>query len=120
MLVSNLSYSQYPILKKLGSDSVVIITLKQANQVNKYYLDKENEVAVLKDSIFMQNLLSDAQYRYSLFLESEYKKKSTESSSELVKYYEEREKMWESKVRKHARTNVYIFIATTLLLFVKF
>lgn len=120
MLVSNLSYSQYPILKKLGSDSVVIMTLKQANQVNKYYLDKEKETALLKDSLYMQNLLSETQYRYSLYLESEFKKKSIENNSELTKYYEEREKMWESKVRKHARTNVYIFIATTLLLFVKF
>lgn len=92
------------------------MTLKQANQVNKYYLDKEKETALLKDSIDMQNLLSDAQYRYSIFLESEFNKKFIEANKE----FEQREKMLEYKLRKHARTNVYIFIATTLLLFVKF
>ncbi len=119
-MVSNLSYSQYPILKKLGSDSVVIMTLKQANQVNKYYLNKEQEVALLKDSIFMQNLLSETQYRYSLYLESEFKKKSIENSSELTKYYEEREKEFKYEISKKTRTNIYLFIAMTFIFLAKF
>ncbi len=96
------------------------MTLKQANQVNKYYLDKEQEVALLKDSIFMQNLLSDAQYRYSLFLESEFKKKSTDSSSELTKYYEKREKEFKYEISKKTRTNIYLFIAMTFIFLAKF
>lgn len=119
-MVSNLSYSQYPILKKLGSDSVVIMTLKQANQVNKYYLDKEQEIALLKDSIFMQNLLSDAQIRYSTYLESEFNKKSIETNSELIKYYEKREKTFKYEISKKTRTNIYLFIAMTFIFLAKF
>ena len=54
MSVSSLSYSQYPILKKLGDDSVVIMTLKQANKVNDYYKDKEFKITNLKDSLAKQ------------------------------------------------------------------
>lgn len=96
------------------------MTLKQANQVNKYYLDKEQEVALLKDSLFMQNLLSDAQSRYSIYLESEFKKKSTDSSSELAKYYEKREKEFKYEISKKTRTNIYLFIAMTFIFLAKF
>jgi hypothetical protein len=42
--MSNLSYSQYPVVKKIGSDSVVLITLKQGNEINKQF-------SILSDSI---------------------------------------------------------------------
>lgn len=44
MLISNLSYSQYPQVKKIGNDSIVLITLKQGNDINKQF-------TVLNDSI---------------------------------------------------------------------
>jgi hypothetical protein len=43
-MISNLSYSQYPQVKKIGNDSVVLITLKQGNDINKQF-------TVLNDSI---------------------------------------------------------------------
>lgn len=42
--MSNLTYSQYPQVKKIGNDSVVLITLKQGNDINKQF-------TVLNDSI---------------------------------------------------------------------
>jgi hypothetical protein len=42
--MSNLTYSQYPQVKKIGNDSIVLITLKQGNDINKQF-------TVLNDSI---------------------------------------------------------------------
>jgi len=44
MLVSLLSYSQYPTVKTIGKDTVVIMTVKQGEDINKTF-------SVLKDSI---------------------------------------------------------------------
>ena len=44
ILVSNSTYSQYPQVKKIGSDSVVLITLKQGNDINRQF-------TILNDSI---------------------------------------------------------------------
>lgn len=44
MLVSLLSYSQYPAVKTIGKDTVVIMTVKQGEDINKTF-------SVLKDSI---------------------------------------------------------------------
>lgn len=37
MLVSLFGYSQYPTVKKIGNDSVVIMTLKQGQEINKKF-----------------------------------------------------------------------------------
>jgi len=44
MLVSLFSYSQYPTVKTIGNDSVVIMTLKQGQEIN-------NKFSFLSDSI---------------------------------------------------------------------
>lgn len=44
MLVSLLSYSQYPTVKTIGKDTVVIMTIKQGEDINKTF-------SVLNDSI---------------------------------------------------------------------
>jgi len=119
MLVSNLSYSQYPILKKLGSDSVVIITLKQANQVNDYYKDRENKITKLEDSLLRQKSFSELQLGYANYIQSEFYKNSQQGNESLKNYYEEREKMWEYKVHRQTRTNIYIFVAMTFLFLLK-
>lgn len=38
ILLSVSSYSQYPIIKKIKDDSVVIMTVKQGNEINALYL----------------------------------------------------------------------------------
>ena len=48
MLVSLLSYSQYPTVKTIGKDTVVIMTVKQGEDINKTF-------SVLKDSINILN-----------------------------------------------------------------
>ena len=49
MLVSILSYSQYPSVKVIDKDTVVIITKKQGENINKTF-------SILKDSINRLNI----------------------------------------------------------------
>lgn len=44
ILVKNLSYSQYPIIKKIGNDSLVLMTIKQGEDINKKFL--QNRILV--------------------------------------------------------------------------
>ena len=37
IMVSHLSWSQYPLIKKLGKDEVVIMTVKQGEDINKKF-----------------------------------------------------------------------------------
>lgn len=119
MLVSNLSYSQYPILKKLGSDSVVIMTLKQANQVNSYYVDRETKISQLKDSVAKQKSFAELQSAYAEYMQNENKKNSFKSNEELIKYYEEREELWKYRVHRQAKTNMFIFLGMIFLFLFK-
>jgi len=48
MLVSLLSYSQYPVVKTIGNEKVVIMTVKQGEDINKQF-------SILKDSLSTTN-----------------------------------------------------------------
>lgn len=50
MLVSLLSYSQYPTVKKINNDSVVIMTLKQGEDINKRFLFLNDSIKKLNDN----------------------------------------------------------------------
>jgi hypothetical protein len=117
--VSNSSYSQYPILKKLGGDSVVIITLEQANKINDSYKNKEFKIFSLRDSLSKQKTRIDLESTYSKYIQSEFIKNASLNSESNIQYYEERERMWEDKVKKQVRTNVYIFISMMFLFLLK-
>ena len=54
-LVSNLSYCQYPIVKKLGNDSVVIMTLKQATTINSTFQSNQNTIDSLKTHVYIKD-----------------------------------------------------------------
>jgi hypothetical protein len=49
MWVPNLIYSQYPIAKKIGEDSVVIMTLKQGNDINNTFTKLKDSISTLKN-----------------------------------------------------------------------
>lgn len=44
MLGSLLSYSQYPTVKTIGKDTVVIMTLKQGEDINKRFTSLEDSI----------------------------------------------------------------------------
>ena len=119
MLVSSSSYSQYPILKKLNGDSVVIIKLEQANKINDYYRDKESKILILKDSLSEQKSILNLESTYSKYIQSEFIKNTILNSELDAQYHKERDKMWEDKVKKQVRTNVYIFVSMMILFLLK-
>lgn len=56
-------YSQsttYPKTKKIGQDSVVIITIKQADQINDAFKLYKDSVLLTRDSIAKQKILLDS------------------------------------------------------------
>jgi hypothetical protein len=53
ILVASSSFAQYPVTKKIGKDTVILMTVKQGEQINKMFDDFEAQVTSLKDSISM-------------------------------------------------------------------
>ena len=63
--VVSLSYAQYPLTKKIGNDTVVIMTIKQGEQINKSFDEYEEKVSKLKDTItILRNNLIDGKKQY--------------------------------------------------------
>lgn len=44
-------YAQYPMIKKIGNDTVVIITLKQGEEINKIYDQNKSQIKKLSDTV---------------------------------------------------------------------
>ena len=53
--MSNLSYCQYPIVKKIGNDSVVVMTLKQATTINDMFQLNQNTIDSLKTHVYIKD-----------------------------------------------------------------
>lgn len=51
ILAVNTSYCQYPIIKKIKEDTVVILTLNQSEQINKLYLNYNDTIGNLKTTL---------------------------------------------------------------------
>jgi hypothetical protein len=57
ILLSVSSYSQYPTTKKIKGDSVVIMTIGQADTINKLYKSYNDTIIAYKDSLSLKNNL---------------------------------------------------------------
>ena len=55
ILVLNISYCQYPIVKKIKNDTVVILTLNQSEQINKLFINYNDTIGKLKKSLNKTN-----------------------------------------------------------------
>ena len=92
ILLVNSSYCQYPIIKKIGNDSVVLITIKQGEDINKKFSEDRQKLSLLKDSIKIEKNKVDS-------LRSKYDSLTNELIPVTKKYdeykhrYEERLKM---------------------------
>ena len=51
ILVANLSFAQYPLTKKIGNDTVVIMTIRQAENINQLFDTNEKEFNKISDSL---------------------------------------------------------------------
>ena len=95
------------------------MTLRQAEQVNDYYRNREQKVKNLYDSIRYQQSMYELDKAYAEYLQKEILKKGSQNNGDLNNYYIQREQMWENRVRKQAMTNMYIFIGMTILFLFK-
>ena len=57
ILLSVSSYSQYPTTKRIKGDSVVIMTVGQADTINKLYKSYNDTIIAYKDSLSLKNNL---------------------------------------------------------------
>jgi len=62
ILVVSSSYSQYPIIKKIGNDSLILMTLKQGDDINKSFIQSQKKLDSLKDSVVAKRFLIDSLY----------------------------------------------------------
>lgn len=60
ILVASSSYSQYPIIKKIGNDSLILMTLKQGEEINKSFIQSQKKLDSLKDSVVAKRFLIDS------------------------------------------------------------
>lgn len=60
ILVVSSSYSQYPIIKKIGKDSLILMTLKQGDDINKSFSEYKKKINLLNDSIANKKFLIDS------------------------------------------------------------
>jgi hypothetical protein len=60
ILLSVSSYSQYPITKKIKGDSVVIMTIGQADTINNLYKSYNDTIIAYKDSLKSKTIKDDS------------------------------------------------------------
>lgn len=108
-MVSNLNYAQYPIVKKIGNDSVILITLKQGNDINKKF--DENKLLMEKMSDTISTLKMGVKEFKSLSDSLSIKNIRTQSVSDSFRYmyeqnkiiYLDREKFWDKNFKREQR-----------------
>lgn len=89
-MVSNSSYCQYPMVKKIGNDSVVLMTLKQGDEIN-------NNFRKLKDSISYLQLKNDS-------LKMDFRSYQIRNGQRLQTIYNE----WAREFNQHNQTKVQL------------
>jgi hypothetical protein len=92
-LIINSIYCQYPIIKKIGNDSVILMTIKQGEQINKSYEISKNRIDSLKklvDSSIKVNdsilIASDSTKNVLTLKANEYRLRYEERLNMPIKY----------------------------------
>lgn len=108
MLVSLLSYSQYPTTKVINGETVVIMTVQQGENINNKFVGLKKDIDSL--NITLTNTKRDLNFseRQLKILQNELKyiNDTIRSKNELIKYYEgqmvrlEKLEYTDKKVRK--------------------
>lgn len=121
MLASLSSYCQYPLVKTIGKDTVVIMTIKQGEDINKQFSALSDSISVSKaQSVALEKQLLDQQILFNSNL-SKLKQslENTEKENALLKTETERLKglIWtEAKVaRRHSFFMIGGIIGFTVL-----
>ena len=89
ILIINSNYCQYPIVKKIGNDSIILMTLKQGEQINKLYEVNKNEIDSLKRLVKVNDsivVLSDSTKKALILKANEYRLRYEERLNIPVQY----------------------------------
>ena len=60
ILASLSSYCQYPVTKIIGKDTVVIMTVKQAEEINRKFLDLRDSISSLDKTVTVSKVEIDS------------------------------------------------------------
>lgn len=116
MLVSLSSYCQYPTVKTINNEQVVIMTLKQAEDINKKFSSLNEDILSLKDSVSKTNknlnltVLEKNKLDSLLKLNSNKLVMTEEEVKRLNKWIQENDKMYWREKRQWAGWMVLSFI----------
>lgn len=116
MLVSLSSYCQYPTVKTINNEQVVIMTLKQAEDINKKFSSLNDDILSLKDSVNKTNrnlnlTVSEKNKLDSLLKLNSNKLVMTEEEvKRLNKWIQENDKMYWREKRQWAGWMVFSFV----------
>jgi hypothetical protein len=78
IVIPALSYCQYPTTKRIKGDSVVIMTIGQADTINKLYKSYNDTIIAYKDSLSFKN---------NLYVTTNSKLRSKEDSVNIYRYH---------------------------------
>lgn len=72
MMLAGLSgICQYPTIKKIGKDSVVMMTLNQANKINENFSLMKDSIGILNGELELANdVLIDEQFKHQITIDS--------------------------------------------------
>ncbi len=116
MLVSLSSYCQYPTVKTINNEQVVIMTLKQAEDINKKFSSLNEDILSLKDSVNKTNknlnlTVSEKNKLDSLLKLNSNKLVMTEEEvKRLNKWIQDNDKMYWREKRQWAGWMVFSFV----------
>jgi len=121
MGVSLSSYCQYPAVKVIGKDSVVVMTIKQGQDINQKFMELTGEIQKLNDSLSQSKnkivfLKSEQESLNSSFGVLTIKSRSfEEENTKLKKMLEDNEKSHLNERKKWAGWMFFSFVVTVML-----
>lgn len=104
MWVPSLTYSQYPIAKKIGEDSVVIMTIKQGNEINNTFLKLKDSINTLKNGDVSSQLgdMLELQRMYNSYSHEYFNRKVEQSRYDsLLNEYNKKDNIHRAQIRNN-------------------
>lgn len=114
MLVSLFSYSQYPTVKTIGNEQVVIMTLKQGEEINKKFSSLSDSIKILNENLSEKNMrlnISDLQKVKLDSLLAETNKNLVLSNDEIKRLKKILEESDKSHWREKRQWGLWMFIS---------
>jgi chromosome segregation ATPase len=111
-MVSHLSWSQYPLIKKLGKDEVVIMTVKQGEDINNEFLKLRDSINLFKNKLQSIEMTNATLSKKTIYLLDSIKNRNAEfmeTKSNLNWYQKEVSEYRKSYINLNKEYKVTIF-----------